>query len=323
MSKVKVLRRKSAWVNDEALSLVASVWGKALRPFKDTHQPILLLDACSAHMGQHFLRALTRWNIWVVFIPARTTWLLQPCDTHCFAAFKGALHKMFEQSLLDNEDGAVDIKIVILHLNRAIRQVVQGKEWSSAFDGNGWSSQQKWVREKILLMLECSTLPKVSDALPSLQQFQAIFPRRRFIPLALLLNHYCVRPGGGEPIAPPPPPHPDLGVQLIATRGPWHGCLRSSSRLDLPPPEAVLLEHLVERELTPPPLPPPCLPPEMEQVERRPRHPQRQQPGRAMLPVGRPLLLHRGRSRAAVDRSPSSQRQAEARPSKLPRTSTT
>ena len=37
MSNVKVLRRKSAWVNDEALSLVASTWGKALRPFKDTH----------------------------------------------------------------------------------------------------------------------------------------------------------------------------------------------------------------------------------------------------------------------------------------------
>ena len=50
MSNVTVLRRKSAWVNDEALSLVAAVWGKALRPYKDTHQPIVLLDACSAHI---------------------------------------------------------------------------------------------------------------------------------------------------------------------------------------------------------------------------------------------------------------------------------
>ena len=33
MSNVTVLRRKSAWVNDEALSLVAAVWGKALRPY--------------------------------------------------------------------------------------------------------------------------------------------------------------------------------------------------------------------------------------------------------------------------------------------------
>ena len=168
--------------------------------------------------GPALLASIDEMEHMVVFIPARTAWLLQPCDTHCFAAFKAALRKMFEHSLLDSEDGAVDIKTVILHLNRAIREVVQGKAWWSAFDGNGWSSQQRWVREKIRLTLECSTLPKVSDALPSLQQFQAIFPRRRFIPLTFLLNHYRVRPGGWEPIA--PPPHPDLDDQPIPIRGP-------------------------------------------------------------------------------------------------------
>ena len=205
MSNVKVLRRKSAWVNDEALSLVASVWGKALRPLKGTHTPADIATGCMlCTYGPALLASIDEMEHVGCFIPARTIWLLQPCDTHCFAAFKTALRKMFEQSLLDSEDGAVDIKAVILHLNRAIRQVVQGKKWSSAFDGNGWSSQQKWVRKKIWSTLECSTLPKVSDALPSLQQFQAIFPRRRFIPLALLLNHYRMRPGGGQPIAPPP-----------------------------------------------------------------------------------------------------------------------
>ena len=317
MSNVTVLRRKSAWVNDEALSLVAAIWGKALRPYKDTHQPILLLDACSAHMGLRFLRALVRWNIWVVFIPARTTWLLQPCDTHCFATFKGALRAMFEQSLLDSEDGAVDIKTVILHLDRAIRKVIQGKEWSSAFDGNGWSSQQKFVRQKIWTTLECRVVPEVSDALPSLQQFQTIFPRRRFIPLASLLNHYRVRPDGGEPII--PPPHSDLDAEPIATPGPWHGRLRSSSRINVAPPEAFRLEHRMQRELSPPPLPPPAWHP--NEVLPSPREPIALQPRRAVLPVGRPLLP-RGRSRAEVDRSSSSRGPAETRPSKLPRTST-
>ena len=316
MSNVTVLRRKSAWVNDEALSLVAAVWGKALRPYKDTHQPILLLDVCSAHMGLRFLRALARWNIWTVFIPARTTWLLQPCDTHCFATFKGTLRTMFEQSLLESQDGAVDIKTIILHLDRAIRQVVQGKEWSSAFDANGWPSQQKFVRQKILRTMECSTVPEISDGLPTLQQFQAIFPRRRFIPLASFLNHYRVRPGGREPIA--PSLHSYLDVEPIAIPGAWHGRLRSSSRANLAPPEVFLLEHRMQRQLSSPPLPPPAWPP--SDVVPRPLEHQRLQPRRS-LPVGRPLLP-RGRSRAAVERSPSSHRRAETRPSKLPRIST-
>ena len=85
--------------------------GKALLKYKDTPQPILLMDVCSPHLGLRFLRALARWNIWSVFIPGRTTWLLQPCDTHRFAASKGALRTMFEQCLLESEDGTADIRL--------------------------------------------------------------------------------------------------------------------------------------------------------------------------------------------------------------------
>ena len=75
---------------------------------------------------------------------------------------------MFEQSLLESEDGTVDIKSVILHLNRAIHRVVQGKEWTLAFDGDGWSSRQQLVRHTILTTLECNIVPEISDVLPQL-----------------------------------------------------------------------------------------------------------------------------------------------------------
>jgi len=51
MKNVIVLRRKSAWVMDEVLSHVVAIWGNALRACRLTHQPILLLDVCSTHMG--------------------------------------------------------------------------------------------------------------------------------------------------------------------------------------------------------------------------------------------------------------------------------
>ena len=65
----------------------------------------------------------------------------------------------FEQRLLESDDGTVDIKSVILNLNRAIRKVIQSKDWTPAFDGNGWSSRQQLVRHAILTTLECSTVP--------------------------------------------------------------------------------------------------------------------------------------------------------------------
>ena len=317
MKNVTVLRRKSAWVNDELLSLVAATWGKALRKYKDTHQPILLMDVCSPHMGLRFLRALARWNIWSVFIPGRTTWLLQPCDTHCFAAFKGALRTMFEQRLLESDDGTVDIKSVILHLNRATRKVIQGKEWAPAFDGDGWSSRQQLMRHTILTTLECNTVPEIPDALPSLRQFQAIFPKRRCIPLGALLNHYRGGPGAAEPMA--PAVHSDMDVEPAAIRGPWHGRLRSSSGCNLVSREEFRLEHPMHREPSPPPLPPPAWPPS----ELRPKHRdhQRHPPRQWGLAVGRPLLP-RVRSRQVLQHSLSSPRLEEQRPTKSPRPST-
>ena len=174
MANVQVWHRKSAWVNDEVLGTVAAKWGRALLPYRHRRQPILLLDACSTHMGQRFLRACSRWNIWLVFVPARMTWLLQPADTHCFAAFKAYLRKLFEQSILDSRDGAVTVRDIILQLDAAIRRIIQGKRWSPAFDGDGWSFQQRFVRDKIRRTLECSNILAISSALPSLHQFEAI-----------------------------------------------------------------------------------------------------------------------------------------------------
>ena len=164
------------------------MWGKASWQFHDRLQPILLLDACPVHMGLRFLRACAKWRLWVVFVPARMTWLLQPADTHCFAMFKAKLRELFQQSIINSKDGTVTTMDIILHMNMAIRRIFQGRCWSEAFDGNGWAAQQEHTREKIWRSLQCSTPPQISSALPSLEQFQAIFPKRRMLPLGAFVD---------------------------------------------------------------------------------------------------------------------------------------
>ena len=262
MKNVTLLRQKSAWVTDAVLSQVVAIWGNALRASRLTHQPILLLDACSTHMGPRFLAACVRWNIWLVFVPAKTTWLLQPADTHCFATFKKYLRDYFEEALLANPDGVVDIKSVILQLDKTIRKVLHSKRWAPAFDANGWSKAQQLLRPKIRTLLELQEDPAAGSALPTLQQFQKIFPQRRYIPLPGLLNHFKKRRDtvrrDPRPIAPAVQREP-----LAPPAHPWHGRLRSSSRLDLTPVVGAPVEACAEVEhADEAPLPPPAADPD-------------------------------------------------------------
>ena len=126
LPNVRLVRRKSAWVNDGVLAVIARHWGEVLARHAGTRQPILLLDSCNAHLGRKFLAACSRWKIWVVYVPARLTWLVQPADTHCFALFKACLRKAFHEALLRNEDGKVCVKEIIVHVNMAIRKVLHG-----------------------------------------------------------------------------------------------------------------------------------------------------------------------------------------------------
>ena len=51
---------------------------------------ILLLDGHRCHLHESVLAHAKRWGIRLVYMPARMTGLLQPCDTHVFAKLKAA-----------------------------------------------------------------------------------------------------------------------------------------------------------------------------------------------------------------------------------------
>ena len=286
---VRLLRRKSAWVNDAVLAMIAKHWGEVLSRHRAERQPILLVDSCNAHLGRKFLAACARAKIWVVCVPARLTWLMQPADTHCFALLKAWLRKAFHEALLANEDGQVFVKEMVLHLNMAIRKVLQGRQWKGAFVSNGYAPGQRQVRAKILELLEWDTTPSVSSALPAFDEFQSLFPRRREAPLRELLACHRARPA--IPGAPPEPEDP-VASEPIAERGPWFGRLRSSSHLIVPVPAAITEPSTSSSSSSAlPPAPAPCLP--------RPPPPRPAQPPvRLLVPVGRPLLPPHRRHRA-------------------------
>jgi hypothetical protein len=181
---VTILRDKSSWVTDKKLAKLAREWGRALAPVSEQYQAILLLDACPVHMGKRFLRECARQNIWVCFVPAGLTWLCQPLDTHAFSKYKRCLRDAHHSRALASGEGIVTAKDILLDISLNITRVFNGTQWANSFLGNGFGHQQKAVRQRILEHLRLPEAPVVSSSMPSLLQFEAVFPRKRAVPLA-------------------------------------------------------------------------------------------------------------------------------------------
>ena len=192
---VFLLRRKSAWVNADLMVNVLKVLGRALQPFTDERQPILLMDACPSHLAGRVFRAAARANIWVIIVPAKLTGLLQPADTHVFYRYKMYLRRHMERIVIASASGAVNTEDVILGMNDGIRYVLQKHAWSVAFDANGFSAGQQHSRPKIWWAMGLhQDKITVSAEMLTLEQWQNIWPAGAQIPFKDIFA-WSVSPG--------------------------------------------------------------------------------------------------------------------------------
>ena len=60
---VQLWKRKSSWLNVDAMCDVVKALGECLEPYRDTHQSILRLDACQVHLNAKVWRAAKNWNM--------------------------------------------------------------------------------------------------------------------------------------------------------------------------------------------------------------------------------------------------------------------
>ena len=229
---VILLRRKSGWVNKDFLVTYVKLLAVCLEPFALAYQPILLWDALPAHCAPVVLRAAARAGLWVAIVPAKLTWLLQPLDTDVFSRYKHYLRHRYLQLLCDSHDGRVAAVSIILAMNDACREVLQGNAWAAIFGRNGFGTSQRLVKQSIREELEVDEVAGVGCALPTLTQLAAIFPDRLAIPIGDLFYPFIPR----APAAAPAPPAAEEPAPA-AGDAPWPERLRprrSSSALDLP-----------------------------------------------------------------------------------------
>ena len=184
---VVLIRQKSAWNNVALFVQILNRLGTILKPYLFSCQPVLLLDACRLHFATPIIQACVRSHLWLVFVPARLTWLLQPCDTHAFQRYKLILRNAYQASRARSATGELSMSEFLECMYKAIRSVLQEKRWSLAFDRDGFGRNQCEVSTYIRRQAQLEVGFVAPADRPSEEQLCLCFPKRSRVHMTSLL----------------------------------------------------------------------------------------------------------------------------------------
>ena len=226
---------QKAWMTGDLMCRAIRVLHKHLKKYMRTCQFILSSDAFRAHLTRNVWRTLARKGFMYHLIPAKMTWVMQPCDTHVFASLKRVLLEETQTLALRTADGRLTMKLLFAALALTIGSVLRGTSWRQAFWDLGLTGTQACLSETLLDKLMLRTRPRVPSTMPTLQHLQHVFPARAILPIDDIFAFFTVERHDSDseqenPAAAAdaqPPPNPDR---------PWLYRLRSGSALLNRPP---------------------------------------------------------------------------------------
>ena len=175
---VRLLRRKSAWVNQVVMAEILRELRRALAPFMKGYQPILSFDAAPQHTTPSVFRLARGLQIWPLTIPAKLTWLIQPLDTHVFASFKRRLEHIHQAACISAVRGDVTLAMFLQCVGAAIEDVVLHGSWAQAFGSDGFGHMQAGLSDRVRAELGLEGSATCPAACPTLEQVACCFPKR-------------------------------------------------------------------------------------------------------------------------------------------------
>ena len=158
--------------------------GRCLQEYRQTYRFILCVDVLKAHICPAVLRAASAANIWICVVPGKMTWALQPCDTHLFARYKQLLTEEFQRRSGLTCTGEISWELMLASLWHVILVLLQGRDWSQAFAAVGLLNGQTRLSRRTKSKLRYERPPPPADSsLPTLADFELIFPKGVSVPI--------------------------------------------------------------------------------------------------------------------------------------------
>ena len=148
-----VIRAKSSWVTVELFIVLLEMLRKVLNAHNVRQVPILLLDCCPVHLHPRLWKAARTLCMYLCFVPAGLTWLLQPLDVLILRREKACLRALYRGYQVANETAYVPVIQIVRNIAESIRRVLQGSKWDRAFDVCGYSDTHEHLTSCITSIL--------------------------------------------------------------------------------------------------------------------------------------------------------------------------
>jgi hypothetical protein len=184
-AKVKFWRKKSSWVNTEIMLDILREIALTVAEFPEL-QPILVMDCAPVHLARQVLDRAAVLGIWILPVPARCTFLLQPCDTHVVSPYKAFLRRLYRECKTD--EGVVTPEAWLHNLVDAATKFMCGRTWRHAFEQTGLLGDRSHLTRDLAAVEPELHLAQQPVRAPMLRTVRQMLPEARRVPYSQLLS---------------------------------------------------------------------------------------------------------------------------------------
>ena len=180
---VQFWRDDTAWNTASKMIDILELIAYNLEAKLDKLQPVILLDMAPCHLDHQVIAAANRLGLWLLFVPAKLTYLLQPLDVAVLAHFKSELNAGFVAS--QDSTGTLRTHDWVHNVCTLGKTFWRGRAWKSAFHAVGlFGSQMNMTEELKCLGLRRTMQDPIS--LPKEALLQSLWPKHKVLPFKSL-----------------------------------------------------------------------------------------------------------------------------------------
>ena len=147
---VRWVPETEGWVSADNLKPMLTKIRRAILQKRPNAVIVLCLDCAPVHTTLTTLIHCSKLGMHVLLLPGGLTWLLQPLDTHVFAAFNKKLAELQEARRGQELSGIMPQNAWVGLLGDAIHSVLVNQTWHKSFEQNGMSQSWEHWRTKVL-----------------------------------------------------------------------------------------------------------------------------------------------------------------------------
>jgi len=164
----------SGFCTVRTLAYYLRLLARTVRSARPDCVPLLVMDVCPVHLVEKVLADARRAGVYIIFVPAKMTWMLQPLDLRVFAVLKSKIREAtFEAKAASRSSRLPPLARVQVH-SAAIRQVLVEQNWSDCLVRAGLTGEVEQIRPALAALLAGQSLEPAAPSVAELADLLSV-----------------------------------------------------------------------------------------------------------------------------------------------------